>query len=205
MQDANIIYSLPSWGSSILTFTLALALLTQAIKGRLKRHLEQVPAYLIQVSTLVLGIALAALIHSQGLLVDPLFASVPAPYNWLLFGGIAGVGAIGGYDLIIQIARTAGGKKAGTLPANLPTAEQAEQQLDTAPRLALDTLRRLAAGFGIPAVITETILSDYTLAEAEKLIRSIGAKRALTPDEIQTNMSEWQRQQASRVTVVPDA
>ena len=195
-QGADIVYNLPSWGASLLSFALALTLFTQAVKSRLKSRLEHVPHYLIHGTTFAVALAMAALINSQGLLVDPLFSSLSAPINWLLYGGLAGVGAIGGYDLLKAIAAMFGNK---TLA--LPNPEEAEAQVSAVPKLAVDGLRTLATNFGIPGFVVSTLLNEHTFAEAERIIREMGKERALTEVEIKDSQDAFEK--ANPVAVNP--
>ena len=119
-QTPDVVYNLPLWGRSVLTFALVLTLFTQAVKVRLQKALPALPAFVIQLGTLALGVIGAFVIDGQGLLVDPLFASLSAPLNWLAFGGIAGVLAIGGYDLLLAIIGFAKDKRIGGAVVTVP-------------------------------------------------------------------------------------
>ena len=185
----SAVYNLPTWGASLLTFSLALAVLTQAVKSRLKGMLEHVPHYLIHGSTFAIALVMAALIQSEGLLVDPLFSQLTPPLNWLLYGGLAGVGAIGGFDLLQNVAAMFGSK--GTILA--PTIEEAEAQVTAVPKLAVDGLRTLATNFGIPGFVVSTLLNEHTFAEAERIIREMGKERALTEGEIKNSQDAFEK------------
>lgn len=190
-QGADVVYNLPSWGASLLTFALALTLFTQAVKTRLKSRLETVPHYLIHGTTFAVGLALAALIQSQGLLVDPLFSQLPPPFNWLLYGGLAGVGSTGGYDLLRSLVGLAGGNT--ELPKDAPTPEQAEAQVSAVPKLAIEGGLALAAKLGVPGFVAAVLLNENTFDEAERLIREMGKKRALTEDETKADQDAWEK------------
>lgn len=190
-QSPEVIYNLPSWGASLLTFALALTLFTQAVKTRLSTRLETVPHYIIHGTTFALGLGIAALIHSQGLLIDPLFSQLPAPFNWLLYGGLAGVGAIGGYDLLKSLLGLVGGNTA--LPGPTPTAAQAEAQVSAVPKLAIDGLKALAANFGLPGYVVGVLLNEHTFEQAERIIREMGKERALTEGEIKADQDAFEK------------
>lgn len=189
-QNADVTYNLPSWGQSIISFAFALTLLTQAIKVRLKNRLDTLPHYVPQALTVALGIVIAGLINQRGLLTDPVFALVPSPWGWLLFGTVAGVGSIGGYDFVMAVAGTLGGGKT----VLLPTIEQAEAQVSAVPKLAVDGLRNLASSFGLPGFVVTTLLNEHTFAEAERIIRQMGKERALTEGEISDSLDDFEKQ-----------
>lgn len=195
-QATDVIYNLPLWGQSILTFALALTLFTQAIKIRLKKAVPNLPAAVVQLGTLGVGIGVAFWIYSQNLLLDPFFASLPAPFNWLSYGGLAGVGAMGGYDLLMSIAKALGGKTVGgkviTVPDETPTAAEAEKQIDSVPGITASFLRNYALSRGIPAFIVDAVLALNPLEHAVALLNEIIArKRKLTPEEIAADQLAW--------------
>lgn len=198
-QSPEVVYNLPSWGASLLTFALALTLFTQAVKTRLSTRLERVPHYLIHGTTFALALGIAALIHSQGLLIDPLFSQFPAPVNWLLYGGLAGVAAVGGYDLLKSLLGLAGAKT--TLPGPAPTAAQAEAQVGGLKNLTVGAVRGLAASFGIPPFVVNTILNENTLEQAWLTVQRMGAERALTLSENKDDQNAWA--EANPVVVKP--
>ena len=193
-QDPGVMVNLPSWGTSLLSFAAALALITQFVKVRLKNRLEHVPNGVIQGITVLFGIGVSAAIQQQGLLVDPLFASLPNPLGWILYGALAGVGAAGGYDLLTALLGMIGGKALTVDGAGLPQNPEDLLEIVKSSDLALDVRKR--------AVDTLKNLNPLAGAAAEIALNQL-ATRPLSVEEGRTERDkEAERRAAQNPKVV---
>ncbi len=180
-QDPGIMVNLPSWGTSLLSFAAALTLLTQAVKVRLKKRLDNVPNGVIQGVTVLLGIGISGAIQQQGLLTDPLFASIADPWGWILYGTLAGIGSVGGYDLLMAAISMTGGKTTMVDTSALPQSPEDLLEIVKSSDIALDVRKR--------AVETLKAINPLAGAAAEIALNQL-ATRPLTETEAKDRVKD---------------
>lgn len=90
-----------SMGANVLAFALFLV----AVTGLLKRQLPRLKGYWTLAAVLLVAQGVAWLIYVTNYLTDPLFAALPAPYGWVLFGLLGFVAASGGHAWVEKLLR----------------------------------------------------------------------------------------------------
>ena len=170
-----------SWGASLLTFSGALTLFTQAVKQRFKKRLDHTPDWIPKAVSIALGIAISYGIDSRGLLLDPMFSGLPGPYNWIAYGALAGIGSIGFFEILATFLGKPGTKPTGFDPSALPQTPEDLLEIVANSSIAVDVKRRAvealkllnpAAGMAAELLLKQLLTRPLTDQEGKRALEN---------------------------------